>query len=132
MTGCASATEHQSPQTGREARTTVPARGARTPLRLAQELWLLPRNATIAFMLLYRRLISPLYGEVCRYYPSCSRYALEVFQRQGFTPGVLLTVWRLLRCNPFSPGGVDDAPEREHPSFSINARGFVRPNTRKA
>ena len=103
-----------------------------TGFRSLQELWLLPRNAAIAFMLLYRRLISPLYGEVCRYYPSCSRYALEVFQRQGFTLGVLFTVWRLLRCNPFSPGGVDDAPEREHPSFSINARGFVRPNTRKA
>ena len=100
--------------------------------RLFQEIWLLPRNVAIAFMLAYRRLISPLYGQVCRYYPSCSRYALEVFQRQGFLLGVVLTVWRLLRCNPLSPGGVDDAPERTHPVFLANARGFVRPNTRKA
>ena len=100
--------------------------------RLAQELWLLPRNAAIAFMLGYRRVISPLYGQVCRYYPSCSRYALEVFQRQGFAVGVLLTLWRLVRCNPFSPGGIDDAPERKRQSFTINARGFVRPNKRKA
>ena len=100
--------------------------------RMAQELWLLPRNAAIAFMLGYRRVISPLYGQVCRYYPSCSRYALEVFQRQGFAVGAVLTVWRLARCNPFSAGGIDDAPERAHPSFPINARGFVRPNTRKS
>ena len=96
-------------------------------LRLAQELWLIPRNGAIMFMLLYRKVISPLYGEVCRYYPSCSRYALEVFQRQGFVVGVLLTIWRLVRCNPFTPGGIDDAPERKHSSFSVNTRGFVRP-----
>lgn len=95
--------------------------------RLAQELWLLPRNGAIMFMLLYRKFISPLYGEVCRYYPSCSRYALEVFQRQGFVIGVLLTIWRLVRCNPFTPGGIDDAPERKHSSFSVNTRGYVRP-----
>lgn len=101
-------------------------------MRVLAECWLIPRNAAIAFMMLYRRLISPLYGEVCRYYPSCSRYALEVFQRQGFVVGVLLVVWRLLRCNPFSPGGVDDAPDFGQQRFSINARGFVRPLTRKA
>jgi len=104
----------------------------RAVILVLQECWLLPRNLAIAFMLAYRRFISPLYGQVCRYYPSCSRYALEVFQRQGFVVGVLLTVWRLLRCNPFSSGGIDDAPERRHPRFSINASGFVRPNTRKA
>lgn len=96
------------------------------------ELWLMPRNLAIAFMLLYRRTISPLYGQVCRYYPSCSRYALEAFQRQGFLAGIGLTFWRLLRCNPWTPGGVDDAPERRAPRFSINSRGFVRPTLRKA
>lgn len=105
--------------------------GSRVP-RVMQELWLTPRNAAIAFMHGYRRLISPLYGEVCRYHPSCSRYALEVFQRQGFVPGALLAAWRVLRCNPFSAGGIDDPPEREHPKFSVNARGFVRPTKRKA
>lgn len=103
----------------------------RTP-HVALELWLLPRNAAIAFMQLYRRVISPLYGDVCRYYPSCSRYALEAFQRQGFIAGVVLTGWRLLRCNPYSRGGVDDAPERRQPRTFINTRGFVRPAPRKA
>ncbi|XPP27908.1 MAG: membrane protein insertion efficiency factor YidD [Leucobacter sp.] len=111
-------------------RTGVPL-DVRAP-RLLQELWLLPRNAAIAVMLLYRRVISPLYGQVCRYYPSCSRYAVEAFQRQGFLAGVALTAWRLLRCNPLSRGGVDDAPARRHPSFVINSRGFVRPVDRKA
>lgn len=100
--------------------------------RLVQELWLAPRNLAIAFMLGYRRTISPLYGQVCRYYPSCSRYAVEAFQRQGLVLGTGLTIWRLLRCNPFTRGGVDDAPERKHPNFVINSRGFVRPEHRKA
>lgn len=111
-------------------RTGVPL-DVRAP-RLLQEIWLLPRNAAIAVMLLYRRVISPLYGQVCRYYPSCSRYAVEAFQRQGFLAGVALTAWRLLRCNPLSRGGVDDAPARRRPSFVINSRGFVRPVDRKA
>ena len=96
-----------------------------------QELWLAPRNLAIAFMLGYRRVISPLYGQVCRYYPSCSRYALEAFQRQGFIFGACLTVWRLLRCNPLSRGGVDDPPERQHTHVHVNSRGFVRPNHRE-
>lgn len=99
---------------------------------MAEELWLAPRNLAIAFMLAYRRTISPLYGQVCRYYPSCSRYALEAFQRQGLVAGIALTVWRLLRCNPWTSGGIDDAPERRSPRFPINSRGFVRPTNRKA
>lgn len=97
-----------------------------------QEIWLLPRNIAIGVMILYRSLISPLYGDVCRYYPSCSRYALEALQRQGFLVGSALTVWRLLRCNPFSRGGVDDAPARANPRFHVSTRGFVRPIYGKA
>lgn len=88
-------------------------------------LWLLPRNSAIAIMKLYRRIISPLYGEVCRYYPSCSRYSLEAYQRQGFIIGLWLTVSRLLRCNPFSSGGIDDVPEPLNPRFRTNTHGFV-------
>lgn len=98
---------------------------------VSYELWLLPRNTAIAIMHAYRKLISPLYGEVCKYYPSCSRYAMEAFQRQGFLAGIALTAWRLLRCNPFSSGGIDDAPERRHPRFVIHSSGFVRPGERK-
>ena len=98
---------------------------------LLLRLWLLPRNLALAFMHLYRRVISPLYGEVCRYYPSCSRYAVEALQHHGLLVGAALIVWRLLRCNPFTPGGIDDVPHREHPNFVINPRGYVRPTERK-
>lgn len=101
-------------------------------IRPLTELWLLPRNIAIAIMKGYRRVISPLYGEVCRYHPSCSRYSLEAYQRQGFVVGLILTVWRLLRCNPFSTGGIDDPPMRRNPNFTISASGFVRPLDRKA
>ncbi len=100
--------------------------------RVLLEIWFLPRNAAIAVMHTYRRVISPLYGQVCRYYPSCSRYSLEAYQQRGLLLGAALTVWRLLRCNPFSAGGIDDVPPRLHPNFMINPRGFVRPIDRKA
>ncbi|WP_416549986.1 membrane protein insertion efficiency factor YidD [Leucobacter sp. BZR 635] len=95
--------------------------------RLLQEIWLAPRNLAIGIMQLYRRLISPLYGDVCRYYPSCSRYSMEAYQQRGLVVGIVLTVWRLLRCNPFSGGGIDDVPTRKVTHFEINSRGFVRP-----
>nr|WP_277872946.1 membrane protein insertion efficiency factor YidD [Leucobacter luti] len=99
---------------------------------MGQELWFGPRNAAIAIMHTYRKLISPLYGQVCRYYPSCSRYAVEAYQLRGFVVGTALTGWRLLRCNPFTPGGIDDVPARKQQNFVINSRGFVRPIERKA
>ncbi|QYM74869.1 hypothetical protein EDF62_1224 [Leucobacter luti] len=100
--------------------------------RVLLEIWWLPRNLAIGIMRGYRKLISPLYGQVCRYYPSCSRYALEAYQLRGFVVGTALTAWRLLRCNPFTPGGIDDVPTRMQQNFVINSRGFVRPIERKA
>ena len=64
----------------------------------------------------YQRLISPLLGPRCRYYPSCSAYAVEAVERHGLVKGIGLAVWRLLRCNPFSPGGVDHVPGHEPPA----------------
>ncbi|MBK5229940.1 MAG: membrane protein insertion efficiency factor YidD [Thermoleophilia bacterium] len=55
----------------------------------------------------YRRLISPLIAPRCRYYPTCSTYALEAIRTYGAFRGVVLAAWRVLRCNPFSRGGVD-------------------------
>jgi putative membrane protein insertion efficiency factor len=55
----------------------------------------------------YRALLSPLLGPRCRYHPSCSRYALDAVSEYGALRGLVLTAWRLLRCNPWSPGGVD-------------------------
>ncbi|WP_460691238.1 membrane protein insertion efficiency factor YidD [Nesterenkonia suensis] len=58
----------------------------------------------------YRKVISPLYGQVCSYYPSCSAYGLEAVTVHGALRGSLLTGWRILRCNPFTGGGVDHVP----------------------
>ena len=59
----------------------------------------------------YRKCISPLKKPCCRFTPSCSAYALEAFQKRGFFVGLVLTVWRILRCNPYVPGGYDPVPE---------------------
>ncbi|MEV4491206.1 membrane protein insertion efficiency factor YidD [Micromonospora coxensis] len=59
----------------------------------------------------YRRWISPALPARCRFYPSCSAYALEAVARHGALRGAGLTVLRLLRCQPFHPGGHDPVPE---------------------
>ena len=64
----------------------------------------------IGFLKAYRLLISPLYGNVCRYYPSCSAYALRAVSVHGAIKGSWLTGRRLLRCHPWSPGGYDPVP----------------------
>jgi len=71
-------------------------------------IWLLPRNVLIAFIVFWRKLVSPLYGDVCRFYPSCSAYGLGSIQQHGFVKGSVMTAWRILRCNPFAKGGVDE------------------------
>jgi uncharacterized protein len=59
----------------------------------------------------YRRLVAPLVprtvGGRCKFHPSCSQYALDALRELGFARGVVLAAWRLLRCNPWSYGGVD-------------------------
>ena len=58
----------------------------------------------------YQRLISPLFGPRCRYYPTCSAYAEQAIRTHGIVRGTGLAAWRLVRCNPFSAGGVDEVP----------------------
>ncbi len=66
----------------------------------------------IGFIRLYRRFISPWKPPCCRFTPSCSAYALEAYQKRGFFVGTALSVWRLLRCNPFCRPGYDPVPAR--------------------
>ena len=58
----------------------------------------------------YRKFISPLKPPTCRFYPTCSTYALQAYQKYGFFKGTYLTVRRLLKCHPFHPGGYDPLP----------------------
>ncbi|MBI2691537.1 MAG: membrane protein insertion efficiency factor YidD [Solirubrobacterales bacterium] len=58
-------------------------------------------------VLAYRKLVSPFLAPRCRYYPSCSTYAVDALKAYGPIRGSILAVWRLVRCNPFSDGGFD-------------------------
>jgi putative membrane protein insertion efficiency factor len=64
----------------------------------------------------YRRWISPALPARCRFYPSCSAYALEAVHTHGPLKGIGLAIWRLLRCHPFHPGGFDPVPPRRSTS----------------
>lgn len=58
----------------------------------------------------YQKFVSPLLGPRCKYYPSCSAYTLRALQVHGLGKGSVLGIWRILRCNPLSDGGVDHVP----------------------
>jgi len=64
----------------------------------------------IAIIKFYQKVLSPLFGNHCRFYPSCSSYALECFQIHGFGIGLFLILKRLCKCHPLHPGGVDLVP----------------------
>ena len=73
----------------------------------------------IVLIKFYRAFLSPLLGPSCKYFPTCSSYALEAFQQHQFFYASWLTVWRILRCNPFSKGGFDPVPP-----VSVNKNKF--------
>jgi hypothetical protein len=64
-------------------------------------------NNSIKLIKAYKKYISPYKGFKCPYYPCCSDYAIEAFSRYGFIKAFFVTLWRILRCNPFSKGGID-------------------------
>ncbi|MCK4572291.1 MAG: membrane protein insertion efficiency factor YidD [Candidatus Stahlbacteria bacterium] len=61
----------------------------------------------VSIIRFYSKYLSTLFPRHCRYYPTCSSYAVNAFKRKGFFKGLILSIWRILRCNPFSPGGYD-------------------------
>ena len=67
----------------------------------------------IALITIYRKIISPIKPPTCRFYPTCSQYGMEAFQRFGFFKGLYLTTKRILKCQPFHPGGFDPVPENK-------------------
>ena len=68
------------------------------------------RTVLVALVRAYQMLLSPLLPAACRYYPSCSAYAIEALERHGALRGTWLAMRRIGRCNPFQPGGFDPVP----------------------
>jgi len=66
------------------------------------------RDIPISFLRGYQRLVSPYLGDCCRFYPSCSEYTIGSLRMNGTLVGILAGLWRILRCHPFHPGGVDE------------------------
>lgn len=69
------------------------------------------KKGLLSLILFYQRGISPLKGPTCRFYPTCSAYAIESIQTYGSLKGVTLAIRRILKCHPWHPGGVDLVPE---------------------
>ena len=67
-------------------------------------------GALILLVKIYQRWISPLFPPCCRFYPSCSHYAVEALRTYGIVRGLTLSLWRILRCNPWCRGGYDPVP----------------------
>lgn len=74
----------------------------------------------MALVKFYRKFISPLKSPKCKYYPTCSRYALDAIEKFGAVRGSALAVWRILRCNPWSKGGIDPVPGK----FTFKVKKF--------
>lgn len=102
-----------------------------SPRVLVEYAALAPRNAVLGLLDAYRAVISPMYGEVCRHYPSCSAYAVGSVQQRGALVGSALAGWRIVRCNPFSSGGVDDVRLKKDFRFQLTRRGYVVPSTHR-
>ena len=69
------------------------------------------KKLLIGAIRLYRKTLSPFIGQQCRFEPTCSHYGEEAIEKHGALRGSLLTVWRILRCGPWSKGGYDPVPE---------------------
>lgn len=98
-------------------------------------LWVLgwpARTLLIGLIRGYQRFISPMTAPSCRYYPVCSSYAVTAIRRHGAVKGLLLTGWRLLRCNPWSKGGVDPVPGRGRWRPDVSPDGVSRGAGRRA
>jgi uncharacterized protein len=88
---------------------------------------LLPRNAALSLLHAYRATISHTYGDVCKYYPSCSAYAVGAVQQHGAVAGSVMTAARIARCHPWAKGGIDDVPLRKNFRYELTHHGFVVP-----
>jgi putative membrane protein insertion efficiency factor len=72
------------------------------------------KHLFITIIKFYQKFISPMTPPTCRFYPTCSHYGLEAYQRFGAIKGSFLTIKRILKCHPFHPGGFDPVPEKKN------------------
>ena len=70
------------------------------------------KKILIAIIMCYKKYISPALGNNCRFSPSCSSYAMQALEVHGLGKGLLLSIWRFLRCNPFGKVGYDPVPPK--------------------
>ena len=70
----------------------------------------------------YQRFLSPALGNSCRFYPSCSSYAIKAYDNFGVLRGTWLVIKRISKCHPFNPGGLDEVPEKPGPSINCEAQ----------
>ncbi|HUU50665.1 MAG TPA: membrane protein insertion efficiency factor YidD [Nitrospinota bacterium] len=68
---------------------------------------MLLKNLLVFLIKIYQKVLSPLKLPSCRFYPSCSSYAIRAINKHGTVKGFLLTMFRIMKCNPLHPGGVD-------------------------
>jgi putative membrane protein insertion efficiency factor len=73
----------------------------------------LPSKILILLIRAYKVCLSPILGQNCRFYPTCSSYSIEAIERHGFIKGLVLSIKRICRCHPFNPGGIDHVPGHE-------------------
>jgi len=83
----------------------------------------------IGLLKAYRFAISPLYGQVCRYHPTCSAYALEAVQAHGALRGTWLAMRRVARCHPWAAGGLDPVPPPKNRRSSTAPSSMATPTT---
>jgi len=105
-------TEHGAAPVGRSAALSRGLAGPQRAWRSASWWRSVPASALIGLIAGYRRFVGPLLGPRCRFYPSCSAYALEAVRVHGAARGTWLAARRLSRCHPFHPGGLDPVPPR--------------------
>jgi len=85
----------------------------------------LPRAALIALIRAYQLTISPMTGPRCKFYPTCSHYGIEAIRVHGAVVGGAMAAWRVIRCNPWSLGGVDDVPAPGERRFRVHRNNDV-------
>lgn len=86
--------------------------------------WKTVNQVPILLIKFYRSFISPLLGPSCRFQPTCSSYALEAFRTHNFFYASWISIWRVLRCNPFTKGGYDPVPPPRKKSNEKPVKGY--------